>query len=204
MNLSKILKQIQSLNKTLIDTTIHTETYFNDYAADPETADSYYLGIKYGTLKAVSEDVDNILGLVEMALRLNAYKWSKLWETTTLEYNPIWNYDGTNTITEVHGKRHEKSTYGEDHATTDSSMAPFDSPTPIPTDSSSTTRDERSDEYDVDSYTDTITEVKGGNQGTTTTQQMIREERAVADFKMLDIIMADIIQLITYPYYEEE
>ena len=53
----------------------------------------------------------------------------------------------------------------------------------------------------ANTYTDTITEVKGGNQGTTTTQQMIREERDIANMDYINTVYKDIIDTITYPYY---
>ena len=59
------------------------------------------------------------------------------------------------------------------------------------------------DEHDEDAYKDTITTTREGNIGVTSSQELLEKERAVADFKFLDILMADIIDMITEPYFEE-
>lgn len=201
MNLKQAYQMMIQTQTLLINTATHTEEYLNGYDA---TVDWLYMVKKYGTLKADFDNVEDLNMLVDVAFKLNNYKWSKLYATTQLEYNPIWNVDGTTTTTEIRGGRHETNSYGQDHATTGNAIAPFDSSTPRPTDTSDTTRDAREDEYTADTYTDTTTETRGGNIGVTSTQKLIGEEREVSDFSMLDVIMTDIINMITLPYFEED
>lgn len=59
------------------------------------------------------------------------------------------------------------------------------------------------DEHDEDAYKDTITTTRTGNIGVTSSQELLTKEREVSDFKFLDILMTDIIDMITEPYFEE-
>lgn len=59
------------------------------------------------------------------------------------------------------------------------------------------------DSHDEDAYKDTITTTRTGNIGLTSSQELLEKERSVSDFKFLDILMTDIIDMITEPYFEE-
>lgn len=201
MILKKIYQELKAQNKTLIDTSVHTDDYLEGYGSD---IDLMFLGIKFATLECVTEDLTELATLVNVAFKNYGYKWDKLYETTQLDYNPIWNYDGTTTTTESRGARSETDTTGQGHGVTENKTAPHDSSVPRNVTKSENTVDARTDGHTEAAYTDTITEVRGGNQGTTTTQQMIREEREISDFNLFDVIMCDIIDLITFPYFGEE
>ena len=114
----------------------------------------------------------------------NQQVWKKLYDTTNLEYNPIWNKDGTYTETET---RNLKGTSHSGGKTTETGKVNgFNS-------STLQNHDQRITEPDLDSTaTDTGTikheRREYGNIGVTTTQQMIREEREISDFNMYDII----------------
>ena len=62
---------------------------------------------------------------------------------------------------------------------------------------------EHTDEHDEDAYKDVITTKRQGNIGVTSSMDLIRQEREIDDFKFLDILMSDIIDMITEPYFEE-
>lgn len=176
----------------------HSEEWLAPVIANASYYDVYYLKYKYGTLETISEDTEEILNiLVEAAISSHAYKWSKLYDTTVLEYNPIWNYDGETTITEVRGERHEEDTIGASKIVSDSRTAPTDSAIVRDVGQTETNADEKTDIHTANEYTDTITETKGGNQGTTTTQKMISEERDISIFNYIDIIYKDIINTIS-------
>lgn len=198
MILKQLQKTLAAQEKTLIDTSIHNEEYISDY---DWTVDLHYLNIKYGSLVTVSDDLEELHALVEFAFKLNSYKWSKLWEVTQLEYNPIWNYDGTTTTVEERGERSNVNKYGEDVSNSEDKQAPFDSSTYRNVSKNTSTRNEHEDSSVLEAFTDTITETRGGNQGTTTTQQMMEEERRIAHFKMWDVIMADIVDVLTLPMF---
>ena len=211
------MKETTPITKLIAAT--HEEEWLQPIIENQDTLNAYYLGYKYATLTCLDDNAGNLLDLVEVALLANAYKWKTLFNTLDLEYNPIWNYDGTNTITEVRGARDESHIKGardssnimaQTHITSENKQAPYDSATVRDVSKNETTGDAHTDRYTSNTYTDrdtatqytdTITEVKGGNQGTTTTQQMIREERDIANMDYINTVYKDIIDTITYPYY---
>jgi len=134
--------------------------------------------------------------------------WERLYRTTQLEYNPIWNKDGT--ITETRDLRYTdnedrdlQSTDNEDRdlassadSTTTGKVSAFNASTmqdaeqSIATGSGTDTGTidrSRSDTGTIErNRTDagTITRREQGNIGVTTTQQMIKEEREVSTFNI--------------------
>jgi len=162
----------------------------------------------------------------------NADKWKRLWENIYLqEYNPIWNYDGSNTTTRTYeyGKtstntkdftiEHAKDSSDTTTVTnsiTDRDIYSFDGNSPVGS-SKDTNNGESETVYsgsdtDTHSGTDTvadsgvdterITETKGGNQGTTTTQYMELEELKLREeFNYFDILSKDIIEDLTMGIY---
>ena len=131
--------------------------------------------------------------------------WARLYYALSLAYNPTWNYDGHNTTT-TKGKTEGLSgtdtvVYDRDaHITTEARGAKTTTDTEYEVPFDSTTEKEVGKSVAGDTaYTDTITEqanidedrttygkqnnvdytvseTKGGNQGTTTTQTMLNEE----------------------------
>ena len=159
--------------------------------------------------------------------------WNKLYSTTKLEYNPIWNKDGTiteteevsrtgdtsgtsNTTTASSGKsstttatngsssgNSETDTYvfgfnessGAQSGRTTESGAGTSSgnSTENGTSSGNSTENGTSSENRRDDEKRTYTRSEQGNIGITTTQQMIKEEREVDDFSIIDYIAKDIL-----------
>lgn len=127
--------------------------------------------------------------------------WEKLWETTVLEYNPIHNYDRWEDITDTRtpdltygkGTTDTSTTSGKD--TTTGSQRAYNNTPMAEVDkqvfdhgSGVTTTHEGAD-------TETGTDVNHhdahiyGNIGVTTTMQMIREQREVVQFTVIDAII---------------
>lgn len=107
----------------------------------------------------------------------HAAVWDKLFETTQLEYNPIWNKDGVISETET---RDLKTTL--DGNDTDQRSAY----------NASTFQNQAKTIIDHDATdTGTVKRVRReqGNIGITTTQQMIKEEREVDQFSIYDYIV---------------
>ena len=131
--------------------------------------------------------------------------WARLYYALSLEYNPTWNYDGQNTTrtqgkteglsgtdtvvydrdahvkTEVRGQRNATDTNYEvafdntREKEVGKTASQDDSYTDTFTDQAN--EDEDRTTYGKQNNVDyTVTETKGGNQGTTTTQQMLQEE----------------------------
>lgn len=114
------------------------------------------------------------------------------------------------------------TTYGQVDDTTDNKTTPYDSATyrnlskqerrtlehvdDYQTDAheDTLTKGAHKDSHDEDAYKDTITTTRTGNIGVTSSMDLVRQEREISDFKFLDILMADIIDMITEPYFEED
>lgn len=112
--------------------------------------------------------------------RKNQTVWEKMYNTTVLEYNPIYNKDGTYTETET---RDLKGTSKQTGSTTDTrKVAGFNS----------NTLQNESQETSSPDLTGTATDTgtikrerrEYGNIGVTTTQQMIREEREISGYNI--------------------
>ena len=134
--------------------------------------------------------------------------WEKLWATENLEYNPIWNVDGT--VTEFETIERDKTndidrttSTGEmtsddvDQTTTDSvtgyNSAAWQDHTKSVIDSDrdisrSVSGSDNVDESESEDSERSLVTKRIGNIGVTTTQQMIREEREVAQFNTIDYI----------------
>lgn len=139
--------------------------------------------------------------------------WTKLYKTTTLEYNPIWNKDGT--ITETEEVSRTGDTSGKSNTTTTSngeSSGNSETDTYVfgfnesngaqsgrttesgaSNSSGNSTENGTSSENRRDDEKRTYTRNEQGNIGVTTTQQMIKEEREVDDFSIIDYIAKDIL-----------
>lgn len=98
----------------------------------------------------------------------NQYTWQKLYDTMAVEYNPIWNVDATVTI--------DRNTSGSGNAT--DAVKGFNSNTWAESDKTDTISEAEED----------VTERRTGNIGVTTTQQMLEQERKIADFNMISFI----------------
>lgn len=202
MKLSEMLTKMRELEPipTLIDTELEKD-YLADYVDNANAIDAYYMGIKYADLMTVTDDIDLFLSMVDIAIANYDYKWSKLYETTQLVYDPIANVDAEIKEERDIAARHSEDTIGGADVTTTNSQATMESSNFHNQTKSNTASLEHTDEHDEDAYKDTITTTRKGNIGVTSSQQLIEAERNVAKFNFLDILMADVIDFLTYPYY---
>ena len=131
--------------------------------------------------------------------------WEKLYNTTTLDYNPIDNYDRTETETTTNERTNTAN--GTQNSTTTNDLtiasdnahkvAGYDSGTLTTAESDIGTVDNtgtvtnnitsNSANNDVDNGTRTLH--SRGNIGVTTTQQMIEQERDISEFNIYDYIV---------------
>lgn len=147
------------------------------------------------------------------ALR-NAYKWGVLLETEGYEYDPIYNYDRKEEehITRVKGEQNNTTSIGEVRVTdTDASRTNTDTGEISAENVSGWSNDNKrtteigggTDTSVTSAHTDSSVDgertdgedrelVVKGNIGTVTTQDMIEQERGIADFSALAIIVNDI------------
>ena len=197
----------------------------------------YQLGLRYGAKllstfvlrvydknKNVECTLNDFLALFsDMIEREFANKWSKLYETTVLEYNPIWNVDGTETTTTAaqhtittdtnHANTVVTSTeLGRRSTTRERKEYPYDSDNGKPTESETVTEnpatDTRTDtnpetvsdhETNTDQYT--VTHERHGNIGVTMTQDLIKKEREVSEFLLYEVVLPDVANFLTIPIY---
>lgn len=116
--------------------------------------------------------------------------WTKLQATLNLDYNPIANYDRTETETFTHQEEGSDTSSGGD--TTEGYTAGFnDAATSANTPASKTVSRLGSTVTSARSYTDGRTVCAYGNIGVTTTQEMITMEREVVQFNLIDYIVTD-------------
>lgn len=131
--------------------------------------------------------------------------WEKLYNTTTLDYNPIDNYDRTETETTTNERTNTANGTQDNTTTNDLSIvsdnthkvAGYDSGTLVTSESDNGTVDNtgtvtnnitsNSTSNDVDNGTRTLH--SRGNIGVTTTQQMIEQERNISEFNIYDYIV---------------
>lgn len=131
--------------------------------------------------------------------------WEKLYNTTTLDYNPIDNYDRTETETTTNERTNNASGKQDSTTTNDLSIASdnahkvagYDSGTLVTAESDNGSVDNTgtvtnnitssSTNNDTDNGTRTLH--SRGNIGVTTTQQMIEQERNISEFNIYDYIV---------------
>lgn len=168
-----------------------------------------------------TDDYQKFKQATDIFLMGNAYKYKTLFDTITLEYNPIENYNGVEIHTETHSGE-DKNNYG---AKTDTQTTPeikvtnqygkqvsttgitaFDRTTFK--DAEQTTQDIHSDSTTQAPVTTSLTSgaktdtlehghvikheiKKSGNIGVTTSQQMLQSSRDIASFSLAQVIVQD-------------
>lgn len=130
----------------------------------------------------------------------NQYTWQKLYDTMVIEYNPIWNVDAdvTETLIGNENRDIDRTGSGSNNETinlTDTeAVKGFNSDTwaeSHKTDHSGTDNTALSSTEVINDDVDrneTRTQHRTGNIGVTTTQQMLEQERKIADFNMISFI----------------
>lgn len=137
--------------------------------------------------------------------------WEKLKETTEYEYNPIWNKDGsiierettvraTSADSRAETTGHSASTSHGSDATV-KTLAAYDSSSfenadktdsTLQTAENGETKSESTGEQSgSENYARSYERIEKGNIGVTTTQQMIKEQREVVLFNIVDTIVND-------------
>lgn len=160
--------------------------------------------IKYSNLKLRVTSSETIKSICNSIYRMFAYKYEKLYNTLSLEYNPIENYSMIETSksskTINKGEAKTTNTTGSQNGTTENQVVPYE--TNVYNNESKTINNssERTDILIEDSKIDSEEEehelTRSGNIGVTTSQQMIESERNVAFFSLYELIAKDIMKEI--------
>ena len=160
---------------------------------------------------------DIIQGLINLDVTnliiTNTYKYSTLYNTTRLTYDPIANVDGIETITTTKEGSEINSgsntfTPSSTSTTTSKASAYDDTELRENAEDTTTTSGEDNTEYSntksFDNYKEVVQNVRKGNIGVTSTQNLIEQERNVALFSIIDIVCSDIAHLILLGVYPDE
>lgn len=155
------------------------ETIFDDMqipaALDRETLVQKIL-FNLAELNVIYTDPEAMKAAIWMWSSSRINVWNHLQETTEYEYNPIWNKDGT--IKEKETRDLKGKLTGTDH----DDVSAYDA-------SDYQNRDRTRISHDsADSGTISRERTEQGNIGITSTQQLIKEEREIAEFNLYDLI----------------
>lgn len=198
----------------------YSSEYADEYLENMDLV-NFRMRSKYGNLTAYQSDVETIGEDIRTTLFMNKYKYDTIYKTIKLEYNPIWNVDGTETMTTAHGATEKTDIFadkettnlrGDKNSTDTTYVYPYDTEVKTPEEENehlivgttdTSTEKGRTDKTTTAEYNDTITTVKGGNIGVTSTQSLISQERKVAMFSFWDIVISDVVKEITIPFYSE-
>ena len=225
MRLSEYFNYLSTLTESFIPSDYATKEYLKEYYDNAMIYDMQTQQ-NFSSLLLLNDDFTITKKLIMSSVIANDYKWKKLYETTVLTYNPIWNVDGTETrtteygehvTTQNNGERIETMVNGERQNTSNQKLSsyPFDTATKTATEETDesvingASTDTRTNNAVVDSttsntHTDKETVTRSGNIGVTSTQKLINEERQVAMFQFINAMLLDIVTDITVPVWDDE
>lgn len=162
---------------------------------------------------------DSVNRIAESLYLMHSRRWSKMWDTYLLEYDPIQNYSMTERMSDDetvrdYGRIHSKTgTESDDRDRTDNTtdaIYGFNSANPSNSNKSDADiTDDNVHTYNVtDSDTGSDTETRNyeltreGNIGVTTSQQMIESERKLWRWSFFyDVVFPDVDRFLTIPVY---
>lgn len=151
-----------------------------------------------------------MVSLANIIYKIYSKNWNKLYATLSLEYNPISNYDMTESETVENEKTNSREGSQSVNATTSGNSADnvfgFNSSGAVgdSTTTTSATNSTTSTDSDSGSGTDNTerTLTRSGNIGVTTSQQMIESERDLWRWKFFfDVVFPDIDEVLTVATY---
>lgn len=155
-----------------------------------------------GILKINETEVvtDNILTLLaETCLSINKVSWLKQWNTLSLNYNPISNYDMTET--ETSGMTNTSTGSSNTTSGGNASVYGFNSSEGVKSNEDSNTSTSSTSSSDIGNSTRTLT--RSGNIGVTTSQQMLESERELWMWNFFyDVVFKDLDKVLVLKIYE--
>lgn len=157
-------------------------------------------------LEALYVDVPFMMDAIKYWSITMRHKWDKLVTSMNFEYNPIWNKDGVRIHTEEENKSSERDeTVADSTASTSNNFgAGFNTTSGLTNRERDTVQNSGQVKTDDDLKESTKREskdVEQGNIGVTSTQQLIKEEREVADINIYSIIAKDFKQKFCIQVY---
>lgn len=215
MLMNDIFKLAKADNKPIFlqsvtDGITFMQNYFDNY-----NYHDFYLSCLYGMRRLLWDDLteeESLQMFTEFAtayIYAHSYELDKQWEVLQMEYNPIWNVDGTETET-TKGKTNVKTgtevldmTVGNSDETTTNYNVPNDSQFEKETSKNNVHMDEHTDNhtktYDTEDAIDiTVTKTRGGNIGITMTQELINAELRLREKAFYEELFRKILFSVTY------
>lgn len=150
--------------------------------------------------------------VIDVIMAKFKYKWQRVFSAFNLEYNPIENYNGTETET-ITGGMHSKTGVNVNSETETNSdnynygfneTGDITNPTPTSTQKGNAkNKANANDNYNETDGTNNQTRTlnKSGNLGVTTSQQMITSEFELRKQNLCEMIMADIDSVLVLSVY---
>lgn len=170
-------------------------------------------------------DINTIIANIFTSCEM--YRWKKLWETLNYDYNPIENYNMTETSDDTRNSVTDNTDTTTDEITNtttstienasnvDNTVYGFNSPAKVGSDGSNETSSGSSTATSQNVSTNTQTGksnlsdtnthklTRSGNIGVTTTQEMITQERELVIWKFFDdVVFADMDKYLVCPIYK--
>lgn len=140
-------------------------------------------------LEIIYPDPDYMRMLIALWSKKELYNWQKLYETTQLVYNPIWNVDANETETETRDLRSTFQNNERGNNTGINSRTGYNENEFVDAEKDQLNSTIGRDGGDTNSGTVTIQKRRSGNIGVTMTQQLIEAEREVDKFNIYDFIV---------------
>lgn len=184
-------------NADIIDR-LFIRKYYNAYVVD------------MGEIVDDPEDMVSILNVEGInELVVNAYKWGNLWESTILEFNPLWNVDGEVTTTRTPNLTHTEGSRTDSGNETRGAVHTTDNDLTFPFDDNSNARPTNRNEHDenavsnsngftkgsqvnTETGSETTHVIRQGNIGVTETSTLIFHYRDLVNFKFWEIFFETI------------
>ena len=207
---------LRSLHFNIFD---KLKDYF-DFITNPEGLNSIYIGDRSGNKYASeivlaqldstgqidADGVDNLARIVSSKYYVN---WTKLYDTLSLEYDPLENYHRTEVNSEsdsdvetpLNWKKTDTSLAADNIETESNAVYGFNSSDPVPDSENERTFAHKNDSEQSGTYTTTHNYGKKvetyGNIGVTTSQQMLESERNVLEWNFWEKLFNDLDSLLT-------
>lgn len=172
--------------------------------------------LKYGTWETLDETSEDFKHTFDLYNEYMTPNLNKAIGALTAEYNPLNNYEGKTEIIQEYGEQTQNFIKGQESITntnnavtdnTEDYVTSYDSATFSPSSKnkndygeriSTTENGTRTDTNTINSYTNKVTEIKAGNMGVTTSQQMITEEIDLRLKNIYDMYIDNFVKNVCY------
>lgn len=145
----------------------YTDEDNNTYTVNKQVLINNIL-LKCAELEIIYTKFDTMKTAIEVWSEANKNAWNKLYKTELIKYEPLWNVDANVTIERERSGENENINSVQGFNTSTWSNANKDNGT-----------------FGDD---ETVTERRTGNIGVTASQDLIKKEREIADFNIIDFI----------------